>query len=67
MTELYTLPMCPICEMIKKKLAAKNIPYEEKDFGLLTVRIGTDRAPVLYNGERWLMSPTEINEWIKEA
>lgn len=68
MVYLYTLPTCPICEMIKKKLQDKQIIYEEKSFeeGANSVFI-SDRAPVLYTGEQYLMSPVEINNWIKEA
>lgn len=65
MIYLYTLPTCPICEMVKKKLNAKNIIFEEKPFE--EGHFNIDRAPVLFNGEVYLMSPTAINEWIKEA
>ena len=72
MTELYTLPTCPICEMIKKKLAEKEIPFVERPFEDLPEILNTDRAPVLavddarYPGYPiYLLSPTEINEWIK--
>ena len=47
MIVLYTLPTCPICEMIKKKLKDKQIPYEEEDFSKLPKYIDTDRAPVM--------------------
>lgn len=62
---IYTLPTCPICEMIKHKLQNKNIQYEEKPFE--EGNFDTDRAPVLFTGEEYLMSPMEINNWIKEA
>ena len=72
MTTIYTLPVCPICAMIKKKLAEKEIPYVERPFEELPEFLDTDRAPVLAidNGENpdypiYLMSPTEINDWIK--
>lgn len=72
MVELYTLPTCPICEMIKKKLAAKEIPFVERDFADLPKTLETDRAPVLAVNDRahpgysiYLLSPTDINEWIK--
>lgn len=77
MVELYTLPTCPICEMIKKKLTTKNISFIEHSFNELPEGIDTDRAPVMAVtdslGEvdvavtKYLMSPTEINNWIKEA
>ena len=65
MIELFTLPTCPICDMVKKKLNAKNIPFVERSFDELPESLDTDRAPVLYNEDIYLLSPTEINEWIK--
>ena len=72
MTEIYTLPTCPICEMVKKKLEQKNIPFVERSFEELPSILDVDRAPVLavddgaYPGcPIYLLSPTEINEWIK--
>jgi len=47
MVVIYTLPTCPICEMIKKKLNGKQIPYEEQEFSKLPKYINTDRAPVM--------------------
>ena len=65
MIELYTLPTCPICEMVKRKLAAKEIPFVERPFEELPETLDTDRAPVLYNEDIYLLSPMEINEWIE--
>ena len=74
MTELYTLPTCPICEMVKKKLEAKNIPFIERPFEELPSELETDRAPVLAIDDSlhpgypiYLLTPTSINNWIKEA
>ena len=74
MTEIYTLPTCPICEMIKKKLNLKEIPYVERSFEELPDFLDTDRAPVLVIDDPkhpgyfiYLLTPTEINNWIKEA
>ena len=74
MTELYTLPTCPICEMVKKKLALKDIPYVERSFEELPVSLETDRAPVLAIDDEmhpgyyiYLLSPMEINRWIEEV
>ncbi len=71
MAQLYTLPNCPICMMVKKKLAEKGIPYTEHPFEELPSET-TDRAPVLVVEDElhpgyfiYLLSPTEINEWIK--
>lgn len=65
MIELYTLPSCPICEMVKKKLNLKAVPYVERPFEDLPKELDTDRAPVLYTEARYLFSPKEINEWIE--
>lgn len=74
MTELYTLPTCPICEVVKKKLTAKAIPFVERPFDELPKEIATDRAPVLAIDDAkfpglpiFLLSPTEINKWIEEV
>ena len=72
MTEIYTLPSCPICEMVKKKLAAKGVPFVERKFEDLPEELETDRAPVLAIDDAkhlgysiYLLSPMEINEWIQ--
>ena len=74
MTTLYTLPTCPICEMVKKKLFAKEIPFVERSFEELPTDIKTDRAPVLAidvmdnpSGTIYLFRPIEINKWIEEV
>ena len=67
MIELFTLPTCPICEMVKKKLNAKDIPYAERPFEELPEQIKTDRAPVLFTEKQYLFSPMEINKWIEEV
>ena len=71
---IYTLPTCPICEMVKKKLTAKDLTFEEKPFEQLPEEIDTDRAPVLEIEDPkhpgyplYLLTPSRINEWIKEA
>lgn len=74
---LYTLPTCPICNMIKTKLNAKNIPFVEEEFDKIAKLLHTDRAPVLEIAEdldltkkgveanvTWLQSPTEMVTWI---
>ena len=67
MIELFTLPTCPICEMIKKKLNLKAVPYVERPFEDLPKELEVDRAPVLFTERRYLFSPTEINKWIEEV
>ena len=53
MIQLFTLPSCPICEMVKKKLNAKQIPYVERAFEELPEELDTDRVPVLYTEQNY--------------
>lgn len=64
---IYTLPNCPICSMIKKKLDAKGLHYTEKPFDDLPdyVLEETNRAPVLYNGDIYMYSPKGMVDWIE--
>ena len=62
MIYLYTLPTCPICEVIKKKLIAKQITFQERSFEEYVGKLfNTEMAPVLFNGNAYLTSPTAIN------
>ena len=74
MTEIYTLPTCPICEIMKKKMTVKEIPFVERSFEDLPKEIETDRTPVLAIDDSmhpgypiFLLTPSEINKWIEEA
>ena len=66
---LYTLPSCPICEMVKTKLHNKNLSYQEQDFHKIADIIQSDHAPALVidqNGHHDILnSPSAINSWIK--
>ncbi len=74
MVELYTLPTCPICEMIKKKMQDKGIEYKEIPFeqgGFDTdrapiMRIYNDRAPAGTPDILHLESPSDMVSWISE-
>lgn len=71
MVELYTLPTCGICEMIKTKMKEKGIQFEEKDFQIVAESMGLDHAPVLHimpndNEEEYIMSPTKMVAWINK-
>ena len=65
MINLYTLPTCPICKVIKQKLTSKNIQFTELNLEDYINIFNTDRAPVLQVGDIILKSPTSINEWIQ--
>ena len=70
MINLYTLPTCGICQMIKIKLHQKNIKFNEKDFSDIANVINSDRAPALEivdNGETTIYNtPSAIVSWINE-
>lgn len=68
--ELYTLPNCGICHMVKTKLQIKDIPFIEKNFGEIAPDINSDRAPVLKieKDEKitFYDTPTAIVDWINQ-
>lgn len=67
MVYIYTLETCPVCNMVKTKLKAKNIQFEEKDLSYISGLLNIERAPVLDIGNgHYLMSPTEIVAWINQ-
>ena len=70
--ELYTLPSCGICHMVKTKLNQKEIPFKEKDFSEIAQVIDSDFAPALKlideNGEETIYNNIGaivnlINQW----
>lgn len=68
MIELFTLASCPMCEVIKKKLQAKNIQYTERkdDFNYVLSNFKTDKFPILKVEENKIItSLTEIKEWVE--
>lgn len=67
MIKLYTLPTCGICKMVKAKLTAKHLDYEEYNLEDYINELHTDRAPVLITDDNLILqTPLEINNWIKE-
>ena len=57
---------CPKCEVLKKKLKAKNIEYVENNNVEDMESLGIDQVPVLsVNGN--LMSFAEANNWINNT
>lgn len=56
---------CPRCEVLKSKLASKNIEYKEVTDEEYMLSIGLDEMPVLeVDGNR--MNFGEANKWINE-
>lgn len=76
---LYTLPHCGICHMIKLKMQDKNIPFNECDFNEIANKLNVDRAPVLevisnvniqenpmHVNADYILYPTNIVNWINQ-
>ena len=65
--KIYTIPICGICKMVKKKMSEKNIPFEEYNLEDYAEELDIYSAPVLQIDENTLLtSPIEINNWINE-
>jgi len=62
---LYTTG-CPKCEVLKKKLKAKNIEYVENNNVEDMESLGIDQVPVL-SVDGNLMSFAEANNWINNT
>ena len=57
---------CPKCEVLKKKLKAKNIEYDENSNVEIMESLGIDQVPVL-SVDGNLMSFAEANNWINNT
>ncbi len=57
---------CPKCEVLKKKLKAKNIEYVENNNVEDMESLGIDQVPVL-SVDGNLMSFAEANNWINNT
>ena len=57
---------CPKCEVLKKKLKAKNIEYVENNNVDDMESLGIDQVPVL-SVDGNLMSFAEANNWINNT
>ena len=57
---------CPKCEVLKKKLKAKNIEYVEHNNVDDMESLGIDQVPVL-SVDGSLMSFAEANNWINNT
>ena len=55
---------CPKCEVLKKKLAEKDIPYTENNSVDEMLALGITQVPVLGIGDE-LKNFTESLEWIR--
>jgi len=57
---------CPKCNVLKKKLADKNIKYTENNDVDTMVSLGIDQVPVL-SVDGKLLQFSEANNWINES
>ena len=55
---------CPKCDVLKNKLAEKNIKYKEENDKGKMIALGIDEVPVLAVGDK-LLKFKDANEWIK--
>ena len=65
MINLYTLPNCPICNVMKKKLSSKNIQFNELNLEDYISELG-EYAPVLEVNNHYYKTPSEINNWLNQ-
>lgn len=64
MVVLYTTG-CPKCGVLKKKLDAKGIKYEENDSTMEMLSLGITQVPVLKVEDK-LLEFSEANNWINQ-
>lgn len=62
---LYSIPGCTRCAMLRKKLNAKGIGFDECEDGNVIEAMGFTIAPILEVDGR-IMELIEANEWVKE-
>ncbi len=60
---IYTLELCPNCELLKEYLTGRMVPFQERDMStaesMTELRINgifVSEAPVLQNGDHFLTS-----------
>lgn len=66
MTVLYTLPTCGKCKILKQKMEAKGIEFEEINDVKILEEEGIDVVPVLDIGNDWKLNFVEANKWVNE-
>lgn len=67
MINLYTKEGCGICKMVKTKLAAKNIEYNEIHDIQPLIKLGIASLPALQLEDgTFITTPIKINNWIKQ-
>lgn len=66
MIKIYSLPVCPKCDLIKIKMKNKNIPFEEITDQDIMKEKGFLLLPVLETEERIITSFSEINKYIND-
>lgn len=64
--KIYTMPTCGICKVMKSKMCAKGIDFEEYNLVDYMDELNVMSAPVLMVDEEIYTSPTQINNWINQ-
>ncbi|HEX6970733.1 MAG TPA: glutaredoxin family protein [Limnochordia bacterium] len=70
--KLYNLPGCPYCAMVREKLAALNLEYEQVDVPMIAEErkevievSGQPFVPVLVDGSKVLSDENEIIAYLE--
>lgn len=67
MIKIYTLPLCPKCNIIKEKMKSKNILFEEISEEKIIEEKGFVFLPVIETKEGDLITSfSEINKYIND-
>lgn len=67
MIKIYTTPTCGICKMVKAKLNAKQIPFEEYNLEDYVEQFNVSAAPVVQlDDDTLLTGAIKINDWINQ-
>lgn len=61
---LYSIPGCTRCAMLRKKLNAKGIEFEDREDGDAIEAMGFTIAPIL-EVDGHIMELVDANEWVK--
>lgn len=62
--KLYTIPNCPKCNLIKKKLLAKKVSFETITDDEELSKLENDYFPQMQIDNGKIMNFSEINDWV---
>ena len=64
MIKVYSIPYCPMCDLLKEELQEKEIPYESIMDKEILQNKGITHVPVL-EVEGQLLNTAEALKWVK--